>query len=191
MRDDVAAWKFVHTVFLLFIPLMGLAVFGLLRGLDSRAATVSRVSMVLFLVFYTAYEVTVGIGTGILVSYANGLSPADQTVVADVIQDYNRSDVVGDPVSIALILGFFGWVVAMFAAARAFRVAGAGWAPVVLLGVAALFAIHPPPIGPVGLVSFAVAVVLIERWRDNTADLPVAESPVGVSDVAAPGVAAS
>ena len=76
----------MHTVFLLFIPLMAFAAFLLLRGLQSRAATVSRVALIVFLVFYTAYEVTVGLGTGILVDYANGLPAAEQAAVADAIQ---------------------------------------------------------------------------------------------------------
>jgi hypothetical protein len=37
-----------------------------------------------------------------------------------------------------------------------------------LVGFAALFAIHPPPIGPVGLACFAAAAVLIERGRGAT-----------------------
>ena len=75
IRHDVGAWIFVHTTFLLFTPLMALAVFLFLRGLQSRAATVSRVALIVFLVFYTAYEVTVGLGTGVLADYANGLRP--------------------------------------------------------------------------------------------------------------------
>jgi hypothetical protein len=34
-----------------------------------------------------------------------------------------------------------------------------------LVGFAALFALHPPPIGPLGLAWFACAGVLIERAR--------------------------
>ena len=170
VRHDVDAWMLVHTVFLIFIPLIGLAGYLLVSGLEGRAATVSRVALLFFLVFYTAYEVTVGVGTGILVDYANGLPADEQAVVADAIQDYNRSGVVGDPASFSLIVGFFGWVVAMFAAAIAFRRAGAGWLITAFVGLAALFAIHPPPIGPVGLVCFATAAVLVERWRgDNRA----------------------
>ena len=168
VRHDVDAWMLVHTVFLVFIPLIGLAGYLLVSGLEGRAATVSRVALLLFLVFYTAYEVTVGVGTGILVDYANGLPADEQAVVADAIQDYNRSGVVGDPASFSLIVGFFGWVVAMIAAAIAFRRAGAGRLVTVLVGFAALFAIHPPPIGPVGLVCFAAAAVLVERWRGDT-----------------------
>jgi hypothetical protein len=164
VRHDVDAWLFVHTVFLFFIPLMAFAVFLLLRGLQSRPATVSRIALVFFLVFYTAYEVTVGLGTGILTDYANGLPPGEQAAVADAIQHLNRNDVLGDPVSVSLGAGLLGWVVALVAAAVALRRAGAGWLPTVLLGLSALFAIHPPPVGPAALVCFALAVVLIERW---------------------------
>ena len=91
VRDDVDAWLFVHTAFLFFTPLLGIAAYMLLRGLESRAATVSRVALVFFLVFYTAYEVTVGVGTAILVDYANGLPAAEQAAVAGAIQDYNEN----------------------------------------------------------------------------------------------------
>jgi hypothetical protein len=169
VSDDVNAWMFVHTVFLFSIPLMAAAVYLLLDGLRSRAATVSRISLVFFLVFYTAYEVTIGLGTGILVDYTNGLPSAEQAVVADAIQDYNKSVLLGDPASVSLVLGFFGWVVALMAAAVAFRRAGVGWVATVLVGLAALFAVHPPPVGPAALLCFAAAAVLIERWRARNA----------------------
>jgi hypothetical protein len=165
VRDDVEAWLFVHTVFLLFIPLMAIAAYLLLRGLQGRAASVSRVALIVFLVFYTAYEVTVGLGTGILVDYAKGLPAAEQAAVADAIQHINRNALVGDPASVSLIAGVLGWAVAMLAAAVAFHRAGAGWLVTLLVGFAALFAIHPPPVGPAALVCFAVAAVLIERWN--------------------------
>jgi hypothetical protein len=169
VRDDVDAWLFVHTVFLLFIPLLALASYVLLRGLTGTAATVSRVSLVFFLCFYTAYEVTVGLGSGILVEYANGLPAAEQEAVADAIRHYNRDDVLGDPMSVALALGLLGWVVAMLAAAVAFKRAGAGWPVTILVGLSSFVAIHPPPVGPVALVLFAAAAVLIERWREREA----------------------
>lgn len=168
VRHDVDAWMLVHAGFLILTPLIGLAAYLLVSGLEGRAATVSRVALLFFLVFYTAYEVTVGVGTGILTDYANGLPSDEQAVVADAIQDYNRSGLVGDPASVSLLVGFFGWVVAMVAAAIAFRRAGAGRLVTALVGFAALFAIHPPPTGPVGLVCFAAAAVLVERWRGDT-----------------------
>ena len=66
VKDDVDRWLFVHTAFLLLTPLLAIAAYLLLNGLESGAATVSRVALIFFHVFYNAYEVTVGIGTGIL-----------------------------------------------------------------------------------------------------------------------------
>jgi hypothetical protein len=165
VRPDAGAWLFVHTATLLAFPFLGLAAFALLRGVESLAATVSRVAVVLFLVFYTAYEVTVGVGTGILVDYAKDLPASEQAVVADAIQDYNRNWIVAEPASIAMIVGFLGWVVAMFAAAYALRKAGATWPVTLAAAGAALFAIHPPPVGPVGIVLLVIALVLVERAR--------------------------
>jgi hypothetical protein len=165
VRDDVGAWLFVHTAFLLLTPLIAIAAYLMLGDLKSRAATVSRVALIFFLVFYTAYEVTVGVGTGVLVDYANGLPAAEQAVVGDAIQDYNRSPILGDPMSVSLALGSLGWVVAMLAAAVAFYRSGAGWPVTVLVGFAAVFFVHPPPVGPVALACFAAAAVLIERAR--------------------------
>jgi hypothetical protein len=180
VRDDVDAWLFVHVTMLLFLPLLALATLLLIDGVRSRAATLSRIALVFFLVFYTAYEVTVGLATGVLVKYANGLPAREQAGVADAIQDLNRNWIVSDP-SIALVVGTLGWVVALLAAAVALRRAGAGWPTTVLLGLAAFFAIHPPPVGPAALVCFAAAAVLIERRRAGeagTAPVPaVAAAP--------------
>ena len=164
VRHDVDEWFFVHTAFLLFTPLLGIAAYLLLRGVGGRAADVSRVSLVFFLVFYTAYEVTVGSATAILVDYANALPAPEQAAVAGAIQDMNRNAILSDP-SVSMVLGALGWIVAMVAAAVALRHAGAGWPLTLLVGSAALFAIHPPPIGPLGLVCFAAAAVLVERAR--------------------------
>ena len=169
VREDVDAWLFVHTAFLLATPLLALAAYLLLRGLTNTAATVSRVALVFFLCFYTAYEVTVGLGTGVLVDYANGLPASEQAAVAGAIDHYNHNDVLGDPMSVSLALGLLGWVVAMLAAAVALKRAGASWPATVLVGLSAFVAIHPPPVGPVALGCFAAAAVLVERWRAREA----------------------
>jgi hypothetical protein len=179
VKDDVDDWIFVHTSMLLFMPLLGIAAFMLLRGVEGRAAALSRIALVFFLVFYTAYEVTVGLGTGVLVDYANGLPPAERAAVADAIQHYNGNAILADP-SISLVVGFLGWVVAMLAAAVAFRRAGAGWPVTILVGFAALFAIHPPPVGPVGLVCFAAAAALIEHARARETSTLATSSPSNV-----------
>jgi len=164
VRGDVGAWLFVHIGMLLALPLLGIAAYLLLDGLHGLAALVSRVALVFFLVFYTAYEATVGVATGVLVDHANGLTGAEQAAVGDAIQELNRNAVLSDP-SVALALGSLGWIVAMVAAAVALRRAGAGWTTTVLVVLAAAFAVHPPPIGPIALVCFVAAAVLVERSR--------------------------
>ena len=56
--------------------------------------------------------------------YANGLPAAEQAVVAGAIQDYNENPILTDP-SLSLLAGGLGWIVAMIAAAVAFRQVGA------------------------------------------------------------------
>ena len=178
VRPVVDDWIVVHVVLLLMFPLLALAVFLLLGGLTGRAATVARVALVLFAVVYTAWEVMVGLSTGILTDYANGLPAAEQTAVAGAIQEFNEHWVT----QVALVIGFAGWTVAMVATAIAARGAGARWPAVALLGVAAAFVIHPPPIGPVALVCFAAGSLLVERARTR-AIAPTAreQAPVGVA----------
>jgi hypothetical protein len=72
---------------------------------------------VFFAVVYTAWEVIVGLSTGLLTDYANGLPAAEQTAVAGAIQDFNEHWVT----QVALLIGFSGWVVAMVATAIAAR----------------------------------------------------------------------
>jgi len=51
----------------------------------------------------------------------------------------------------------------VIAAAVAVRGAGAPLAAAVLLGLSAIVVSHPPPIGPIGLASFAAAVLVLYR----------------------------
>ena len=60
------AWLTVHVGAAVFFPLMAAVVWCLLRGLDGRAALVARGSLLVFAVFYTAWEVMTGIATGVL-----------------------------------------------------------------------------------------------------------------------------
>jgi len=178
VKPVVDDWILVHITLLLAFPFLALAAFLLLDGLRGRAATVARVALVFFAVVYTAWEVMVGLSTGILTDYANGRPVAEQAAIAGAIQDFNEHWVT----QVALLIGFSGWVVAMVATAIAARGAGAGWLAVALVGIAAAFVIHPPPVGPVALVCFAAGALLVERARTR-AIAPTAreQAPAGVA----------
>jgi hypothetical protein len=164
LEDDVTRWLIVHIAFVPLIALMGLAVWLLLNGLEGRAAKVSRIGVAVFAPFYIAYEGALGIGTGVLMQNASDLPASERETVAGLVQDNFESPIIGDP---SLLSGISGsaWIVAMIAAAVAFRLAGEGWGVVALLVLSIVFLAHPFPIGPVGLVAFATAAVLIERRR--------------------------
>lgn len=158
-------WITVHTALLFAFPLLALATALLLRGIGGRAARVARISLAFFAVFYTAWEVMVGLSTGILADYANGLSPAERAGAAGAIQDLNEHWIT----QVTLVLGSLGWIVAMIATAVAVRGVGARWPAVVLLGLASAFAVHPPPVGPVALLCFAAAAMLVPDVRARAA----------------------
>ena len=109
VRPVVDNWILVHIALLLALPFLVLAAFMLLGGLRGRAATVARVALVFFAVIYTAWEVMVGLSTGILTDYANGLPAAEQAAVAGAIQDFNEHWVTQVALVVALLAGSSRW----------------------------------------------------------------------------------
>ena len=71
-----------------------------------------------------AWEFSLGIGTGLLVDYANSVpAGVERDAVAAAIQEHFTNSVLGD-LSIIGTLGNMGWIVAAIAAAVAARRAG-------------------------------------------------------------------
>jgi hypothetical protein len=164
LHDKVARWMVVHVGMMLFIPLMGAAVYVLVRGVEGIAAQVSRIGLVLYVVFYGAFELLQGIGNGILVNEVNGLPPAERATGADLVQDFAEHPLSRD-LGVFSSIGGLGLLVGMIAAGAALhRHAGAPLSVGVLLGLAGLLiGAHPPPYGPAGLVLFIAAVLLFAR----------------------------
>jgi len=148
---------------MLFIPLLAAAMFVLLRGIEGTAATVSRVALVVFAVVYAAFEVTVGIGSGILGDAINALPVDERAAGAELLASYNESGVI----TVLSTIGGLAWLVAVAAAGLAlFRRARTASS----IAVVALFlvsapgiVIHVTPFGPAGLALFIVALLLVMR----------------------------
>ncbi len=158
---SVVPWVTVHLGMGIFVPLFAGAVFLLLKGVSSTSATVSRIGLALFAVFYAAWELVLGVGTGLLTEEVNALPEAEQAVGASLVDSYAESGVI----AALSYVGSIGLAVAMIGAAVALRRAyQLGWAPLALMVLAIpLIALHEPPFGPVGLVMFVGAVLLIAR----------------------------
>jgi hypothetical protein len=155
LRDEATSFIVVHVGSIAFIALMGLALYLLLRDVPGRAARISRLAIVPFVAFYAAADAIAGIATGVLVKEAN--DGADTAAGAQALWD---NFITGD---LLFWLGGTAWIVATIAAAVAYRQAGARTAVVALIGLSAIVMFHPPPIGPIGLLCFTGAVVLIAR----------------------------
>jgi hypothetical protein len=164
VQDNVTRFLVVHIGMMLFIPLMAVVVLLLLRGVEGTAAWVSRIALVPFVVFYSAWEVLQGIGVGILANELNGLPQAGQALREDLVQDFAEHVLIG-PFGVFGSIGPLGLIVATIAAGVAlYRHAGAPISVPVLLSISGLLiTAHPPPYGPIGLALFIVAVLLYVR----------------------------
>src|SRR5829696_1779250 len=89
IQDKVTPWMVVHVGMLFFIPLIAVAIYLLLRGIDGTAAWVARIALVPFVVFYGAFETLMGLGTGILVHEVNGLVGAEKAAGATLVHEFN------------------------------------------------------------------------------------------------------
>ena len=169
---DVTAWITVHLGMGIFVPLFAGVICLLLRDVKSTVATVSRIGLAVFAVLYAAWELVLGVGTGILTDETNALPEAQQAVGADLVDSYAESGVI----QVLAVVGSVGLAVGMIGAAIALRRAyGLGWVPIALMLVSLpLIAIHEPPFGPIGLALFIVAVLLFVRRQ---ASVPARVAP--------------
>ena len=166
LQDKVTAWLVVHIGMMLFIPLMAAVVYLLLRGVEGTAARVSRIALVPFVVFYSAWEALQGIGVGILVDRVNGLPQTERATGADLVHDFADNILIRN-FGVFGNIGSLAFITAMIAAGVALRRhAGAPLAVAALLGLSGfLITAHPPPYGPIGLALFIAAVLLLVRSR--------------------------
>lgn len=164
LHDVVDRWLVVHVGMMVLIPLFAAAIYLLVRGIDNTAARVCRIALAPFVVFYTAWEVLLGIGTGVLVQDVNGLPADERGTGSDLVNEFTDNILLRD-YGVFSIIGGLSLITATIAAGIALRrQAGVPIAVPILLGLSGFLIVpHPPPIGPLGLVLFIAAVLLYAR----------------------------
>jgi hypothetical protein len=168
ISDVVDRWLFVHVGQLILTPFLFLAVWRLLDGLSSAAARVSRAALVVWTVFFSAYDSVQGIATGILTRWANDLAGAEQAAVARAIEFVvEDSQLAGNFSAIALVAGA-SWLILAIAAAVALHKAGYGKGVVVATCLSVVVAAHSAP-AAIGFVALFIAGVLRERQGTKSA----------------------
>jgi hypothetical protein len=124
----------------------------------------SRAALVVWAVFFSAYDSIQGIATGLLTDHANGLASEEQAAVGRAIDFLVKDSPPAGNVSAVWIVATAAWLVVAIAAALALHKAGAGKAVVVAVCVSTVFAAHVAP-AAIGLVALSLAGVLRERQR--------------------------
>lgn len=155
----------VHALFPLLLALLGLAVVLLIGGLGGLAASLSRVSAFVFVIAYSLYETIIGTVTGLLVSGAATLSLAEQAAIGDAIYRNYTNPIFGDLPSVLSLVAWSSWILAVVLAALALRRSGKPLGACILLGLSFIFVSHASPLGLMGMLSFLLAAVWLERAR--------------------------
>ncbi|BDA75623.1 hypothetical protein CAL7716_097890 [Calothrix sp. PCC 7716] len=100
----VDQWLIIHLLQLPLFGLLALAVYLLVKDLPGLAASLSRIAMGFFVVFYIAFDSVLGIATGILIRNAKNLPPEQQATIVQAVVQIALSPIVGD-ISLISILG--------------------------------------------------------------------------------------
>jgi hypothetical protein len=167
ITDDVNRWLVIHVGQLILTPFVFLAVWRLLDGLSSSAARVSRAALVVWTVFFTAYDAIQGVATGILIRRANDLAGEEQAAVGRAIDFLvEDSQLAGNISAIGLVAGA-SWLTVAIAAAVARHKAGAGKAVVVAACLSVVVAVHTAP-AAIGFLALFLAGILRERQRTTS-----------------------
>jgi hypothetical protein len=171
IKDDVNRWLIVHVGQLVLTPLLFLTVWRLLDGLSSAAATASRAALVIWTVFFSAYDSIQGVATGVLIRHANGLPGDEKAAFAATIDFLVDDSQLAGGVSAVWVVAAVSWVVVAIAAAVALYIAGAGKAVVAATCVSAVFVVHVAP-AAIGLVALFLAGILRQRRTDPAVAVP-------------------
>ena len=162
VSENLTPWLTVHYGAAVLFPLMGYVIWVLIRDLHGRAATVARVAIPVYAVFYGAYEAMMGLATGIMMQQGNGMTGAERDGVAEAVNAIPTHSIVGDGGLLSTV-GSIAWITAITGAILALRAAGVRTPALVLLGLGTLMAIHIPPVGPIALLCLSGAALMIVR----------------------------
>jgi hypothetical protein len=168
---DASTWfATFHVIQLALIGLVAVSVLLLADNYGRATSWPTRIGIGMFMVFFSAYDTLAGIGTGLAMRSARGLSAAQQEGVFLVVKDWPG---LAAPFVLS-ILGTGGWVVAVGGLALAARRQAAPRREWLVLGLAAVFLMagHPFPGGTLAFGSFFVAALCYELRSSRAGTAP-------------------
>ena len=168
LTGDVNRWLVIHVGQLILTPFLFLAVWRLLDDLSSTAARVSRAALVVWTVFFSAYDSV----QGVTHRHPDPSSKRPRRRGAGGGGAGDRFHRGGQPLAgnisaLGLVAGA-AWLTVAIAAAIALHKAGAGRAVVVATSLSVVVAAHTAP-AAIGFLALFLAGVLRERQRTTSA----------------------
>lgn len=157
-------YVWIHVGLLFMLPLLGILIWTLLRGIENRAATVARALLPVALVFYAAFDSLVGIVAGLLAHEAMHISGMASVGAAALAERWME---IPMPLPVISTIGVVSWTAVLLATAVAHRQAGSSWVVVGGLALAGpLFGFgHPFITGVIGMAGLLAATVALELGR--------------------------
>jgi hypothetical protein len=165
----VGRWLTVHGLQVILTVLLAYCIWILLDGIHNGPATIARVALPVFLVFFSTFDAVAGLATGWLHHTANGQTGAEQAATLQAADElFNHNWLTGN-LSIAGSVTAIAWAVIAIASAVALRRAGADGLTVGLMAASVLFVNHPVPFGTLGMLALFAAAFRWDRRRRKVA----------------------
>ena len=165
--EDLASaadrWLLVHFAQLLLTLALGAALWVAVRGRHGLAATITRIAVPVYLVFFSAFDSVAGIASGLAVRHAQSASAADFDGAASTAEYLLMNHMAGDasPLSAVATIALTSAVVGLAMTLRSAGASRLAWMGT--LGGVLLNFHGAGPIPAVGLAAFAGAMYLAER----------------------------
>jgi hypothetical protein len=160
---EVAGWfALFHAIQLVLFPFLVLSMALLAQNLGVFGHWVTRLGLVLVLVFFSAYDAIAGIATGLAMRSARDLPVAEQNAVFEVVKDWPG---FGPAVFAIGAVAAVGMVMALAMLTVGARRLEVGRGPVILLALATIVALggHPFPFGTVSFGCLFLAALWLDR----------------------------
>jgi hypothetical protein len=164
-------WLTLHIIQLPLFGLLAAAMYFILDGVQNVFATISRIALWFFIVFYTALDSIAGIATGILFNKVQSLNltnvddPLFNTMYdlffAIFILDFPGGSIISQ-------IAVFSWFIVGLSAATALYIKGVNRVGVILIALATVvFHSHAYPNGTISMFLLTAGLFLIEffPWK--------------------------
>jgi hypothetical protein len=175
--DRLDMWITVHVVQLFLAAGLATVLWTVLRGQTSRAATVARAALPIWLVTFAAFDSVTGLASGLAAHHGEPTTGAHYDAINDTAGYLNSNAIAGNLSPIAG-LATLSLIIAVGSTALALHRAGARARTSVAMLAGTLLAVHSGPPAALGLAAIAFAVWdadrdgLIARSSSSTAVEP-------------------